>query len=382
MSKEKIINKVAIYAIAHNELPNVDEWITSMNEADYIAVLDTGSTDGTYEKLLEYQKKEPDKFFISQKEIKPWRFDIARNESLKLVPEEANILMCTDLDERLHPGWAEILREKWEPGKHTRCSYKYIWSHLPNGEPGRIFGYNKIHTWDWIWKYPVHELLWNTKTHTELNGWDECLNLFDEITLEHFPADKASRSSYLPLLELREEENPDDMYGLIYLAHEYNYRGLYEKSIEKLNKTLTVFDNKLGPVERASCYLFIGDDYVALHKPADAIHAYLRAIEIDPTYREPYINLAKLYLDLKEYDLAVAYVRKGIEKSYRHYTWLERDKSWTYEPFDILSLAYYYGGDKINSLACAVKALSYAKSDERLKHNVDIILELTDDKLY
>ena len=38
---------------------------------------------------------------VEVKEINPWRFDVARNESLKLVPDDANILVCTDLDEIL-----------------------------------------------------------------------------------------------------------------------------------------------------------------------------------------------------------------------------------------------------------------------------------------
>ena len=45
--------KVAIYAICKNEKQFVDKWFESMLEADYVCVLDTGSTDGTYERLLE-----------------------------------------------------------------------------------------------------------------------------------------------------------------------------------------------------------------------------------------------------------------------------------------------------------------------------------------
>lgn len=39
----------------------------SMLEADYICVLDTGSTDGTYEALLKWQERFPEKIIISQK---------------------------------------------------------------------------------------------------------------------------------------------------------------------------------------------------------------------------------------------------------------------------------------------------------------------------
>ena len=44
-------NKICVYAICKNEMKFIDKWIESMSEADYIVVLDTGSTDGTFEKL-------------------------------------------------------------------------------------------------------------------------------------------------------------------------------------------------------------------------------------------------------------------------------------------------------------------------------------------
>ena len=70
-----------------------------MSEADYIVVLDTGSTDGTYEKLQQDSRVT----IIKQEEIKPWRFDVARNKSIELIPEDADILVCTDFDELFEP---------------------------------------------------------------------------------------------------------------------------------------------------------------------------------------------------------------------------------------------------------------------------------------
>ena len=32
-------------------------------------------------------------------EVKPWRFDVARNISLSHVPDDVDICVCTDLDE-------------------------------------------------------------------------------------------------------------------------------------------------------------------------------------------------------------------------------------------------------------------------------------------
>lgn len=365
------MNKICVYAICKNESKFVDKWVKSMSEADYIVVLDTGSTDDTVEKLKSYNIK------VEIKKINPWRFDVARNESLKLVPDDANILVCTDLDEILEPGWAEPLRLQWVEGKHTRANYKYVWSHLDNGEPGRVFFYNKIHDRNWIWKYPVHELLWNTKTQTEQYNSENALDLFNTITLHHYPDKTKSRKSYLPLLELREQESSNDSYGLIYLSHEYRYQGFYEKSNEKLNKVLDIFGLVINSVEKASCYLFMGDNYVSLNKFEEAICAYLKGIQIEPTYRELYLNLAKVYLDLKEYKLAIYYTRLGLKNSFRHYTWLERDISWTYEPYDILCQAYWYTGEKLKSLACAYTAYKYlfntsCPEAKRLQSNIEV----------
>ena len=365
-------NKICVYAICKNEDQFVDKWVESMKEADSVVVLDTGSTDNTVEHLRSLGVT------VEVKEIKPWRFDIARNEALRLVPDDCNILISTDLDELLEPGWSNILREKWVDGEHVRGIYKYTWSHLANGEEGRVFHYDKIHNRNWIWKYPVHELLADLDNDSE--NYNNSLYLFDDIHLHHYPDQTKSRGSYLPLLELRAEVNKNDWYGLIYLSHEYYYRGFYQKSIDKLQYILDNYSDHYSDVEKASCYLFMADDYAELHNWSKSIDNYINAINVDPTYREPYIGLAHILLDQKQYLLAETYLKMALDKTYRHYTWLERDTSWTYELFDLLCLATYYAGKKRDSILYAIKALSFSPEDERLKNNLKLCLENTEDK--
>lgn len=370
--------KVSIYAICKNELQFVDKWIESMSEADYVVVLDTGSTDGTYEKLLEYVKQNPRKYIVAQKKYNPWRFDTPRNDAMMLCPKDTDVYFSTDLDEWLEPGWYEVLVSKWVKGVSQRGDYTYIWSHMSDGTPGLIFMYNKIHTKEWIWKCPVHEFLYNIYTKSELYNSDIEVLYGNSIILHHYPDMSKSRSNYLPLLELRAKENENDYYGLIYLGHEYNYTGNYEKSNKTLRKVLENY--KPNSIEAASCYLFMGDNYTAIGEYYNAIINYEKAIEIEPTYREPYLNLAKLYIDNNKYEQAIGYIKQGLKDSYRHYTWLERSRSWLDEPYDLLSLAYYYNGNKKESLIYAVKAYSMNRSDERLKNNVEEILKSMEDK--
>ena len=364
-------NKVCVYAITKNEEKFVDRWYESMKEADSIVVLDTGSTDRTVELLEKHGVT------VKTEIIDPWRFDVARNKAMEMVPDDCNILLSTDLDEMLEPGWGDILREKWVEGKHTRACYKYTWSHLPDGSDGRVFRYNKIHNRDWEWRYPVHELLWHKDRQTEDYYDIECLDLWNEMHLHHYPDRTKSRGSYLPLLELRAELYKEDWYGLIYLAHEYYYRGHYDKSIALLNKILVNYADKYNEVEQASCYLFMGDSYRKLCNNAKAKECYSHATAIEPTYREPYLNKATILIHEKKYDEAYDVLTTAIKYSYRHYTWLERDTSWTYEPYDLLTLAAYYSGHKKESIAYAAIALSFCENDKRLKDNLRLCIENT-----
>ena len=97
--------KIYVYAISKNEEKFAKRWYESVKSADGIYVLDTGSTDNTVKILKELGAK------VTTKEIKPWRFDVARNESLKLVPLDADICVCIDIDEVISPNWREKLEE-------------------------------------------------------------------------------------------------------------------------------------------------------------------------------------------------------------------------------------------------------------------------------
>ena len=91
--------KICVYAISKNEEMFVSRWVQSMKEADEIFVLDTGSTDNTVSKLKELGVN------VKVREINPWRFDVARNESLNMIPDDYDICVCTVLDEVFEQGW-------------------------------------------------------------------------------------------------------------------------------------------------------------------------------------------------------------------------------------------------------------------------------------
>lgn len=367
-------NKICVYAICKNESQFVERWAKSMLEADSVVVLDTGSTDDTVEKLKSFG------ITVEQKIINPWRFDVARNESMKLIPDDCNILVCTDLDEIIEPGWANVLRERWIDGTHKRCWYKFVWSHMSDGSDGRVFWNNKIHAKGYEWHYPVHEQLALIPEYEKsLENLTELYIDEDGFKIHHYAVPKDSRKSYLPLLKIRAGENKDDFSGWQYLTHQYYYESQYENCIDCGKKMFENFNDKMCDIERSNIYLFIGYSYKGLKEYDKALESFYNGIESDKTYVENYLEVADLYLSYSEnpkrFDLAYNIIKECYKNTYRHYSWLERDDSFASRPFDLLSLASYYSGKKKESLLYAFMARERNKNDLRLKNNVDLILQ-------
>ncbi len=125
-------HKICIYAIARNEEPFVDRFCDAAAEADYIAVLDTGSTDRTVEKLSDRG------VIVRQTTVEPWRFDVARNLSMLLIPHDTDLCVCVDLDEVLLPGWRAALEKAWtEDATRTEAKARPFCARRSTGQSAR-----------------------------------------------------------------------------------------------------------------------------------------------------------------------------------------------------------------------------------------------------
>ena len=220
--------RVYVYAICKNERAFAARWMQSMREADGVYVLDTGSTDGTPEALTELGAQ------VTCEEITPWRFDTARNRSLELVPADADICVCTDLDEYFTPGWREQVESAWAEGAQ-QLRYPYVWSFNADGSEGTFFYADKMHArqgFEWI--HPVHEVLRYT------GGGEAQRALCQGMRLEHHPDAQKSRAQYLPLLELAVQEAPQEDRSLHYLGREYLFHQRWNDCIAALKRHLAL----------------------------------------------------------------------------------------------------------------------------------------------
>ncbi len=353
--------KVCVYAIAKNESKFVKRWMESMSEADSVYVLDTGSTDDTVEELKKCGVN------VVTKKIEPWRFDVARNESLELVPLDTDICVCTDLDEVFEPGWRKELETQWNDSV-TKARYNYNWSFDSYGNPAVNFYIEKIHKREgYYWTHPVHEVLCCKADY-------ENVITIDTITLNHYPDRTKSRGSYLPLLELSVQESPLDDRNMHYLGREYMYYERWNDCIDTLLKHLQL-PTATWKDERAASMRFIARSYKALKRYEESRMWLDKAIEEAPYLRDAYVERALLEQQLENWNCVEEYCLKALLIPDHQKSYINEPFSWDHTIFDLLSLSYYYQGEYVKSLKYINQALVMSPDNERLLNNKKLIEE-------
>lgn len=352
--------KICVYAISKNESKFVDRWYESMKEADEIYVLDTGSTDDTVEKLKKHNIK------VTTKIIAPWRFDVARNESLKLVPEDADLCVCTDLDEIFDKGWRQKLEQAQN---YNLVKYNYIWSFDKYDKPAVNFYYEKIHSRQgYKWVNPVHEVLSCSLKSPKIIT-------IDDIVLKHYPDSTKSRSSYLPLLELSVKEDPNNDRNYHYLGREYMYYGKYEEAIETLKHHL-LMPNATWKDERSASQRYIARSYFNLKNYDEALTYAIRSIAEAPYLREGYFETGYIYYYLKRYQEAKEYLKLALLIKQNPKSYINDPLCYNGTIEDLLSICQYNLGNYKEAYIYTIKALKYDPENERLQTNKKLIEEL------
>lgn len=350
--------KICVYAISKNEEKFVKRWYESVKEADEIYVLDTGSCDNTASFLKDLG------VHVEIKQIKPWRFDEARNHSLKMVPKDTDICVCLDLDEVIEKGWREKLEAVWKEGT-TRVSYTYNWK-IVDGKPVVSFYLDKIHKRDgYIWTHPVHEVL-------KYEG-EENKILCEDIVVNHYPDNTKSRSSYLPLLEMSVKEDPLDDRNMHYLGREYMYYGRYNDAIKTLKKHLSL-EKATWKDERCASMRFIGRCFLKLGKELESEIWYKKAIKEAPYLKEGYAELGLLYYKLKIFHEARDLFLKSLNINKGYKTYITEQFTTDFYLFDVLSICEYNLGNYKSALMYVDKALEI-KQDKRIINNKKLIIE-------
>ena len=348
--------KFGTYTILKNEMKFIDRFLAWAKECDGIWLLDTGSTDGSYEYLCELAEKAEwkDKLFVEQKIITPWHFGNARTENMKMIPsvEEGgpHMLVQVDLDEIMTNGWKQDFQQAaFEHQDAERLTYLYSWSHDENGNSKRTFVYNKCHHNDprYITRGAVHEWVeWGSSDPCPYQG--AYLVSPTKIYKHHFPDQTKSRGSYLGLLRERVKENPDDLNTYAYLWREETFYGLWEDSL-KTATHLYIKAAKMGekaPDLMTNTAYGIALSYDKCGLSSEAEFFYKKAIEYEPRLKDNYMRYAQFLAYQGRPLEALQQIELSKENSAHLMDWREVDYFWKYwKESQIKADSYCWLGD-------------------------------------
>ena len=360
--------KICVYAICKNESKFVDRWVNALKEADCIVVMDTGSTDNTVELLQKYSPF----VTVKQKIIDPWRFDTARNESMKMIPEDADICVVSDLDQVFRPGWAYELRELYKQGYHE--VYGPIIDYDEENNEEKRFLSKNVHpnNKDWYWERPIHE---GVNYHGE-----EKINtvVSENFVIEHHPDKSKSRGSYLELLEKEYEENDRDLLCAIYYSCELYFHKRIDEALKVMFKSLITCDF----VNTDPSYGYIMHLNIAnLLKEKGEYKAaleYLNKSEVFGIYtRKLYMAFATNYSSLGDHKTAISYIQKAFSIKENVQSWIEEGMYFNGACYDELSMQYYYLENYGLAILFADLALSYDKlpDKDRVHNNLTYFID-------
>ncbi len=360
--------KLCVYAICKNESKFIDRWISSLqNEADCVVVLDTGSTDDSVEKLKKYEPFVTVKQYDYFSEIGYFRFDKARNDSLKLVPSDAEICIVLDLDQVPRKGWSQVIRDRFKEGYSEVAGY--IIDHDDNGNELNKWMSRNVHPNSpfWIWTRVIHEGI-------EYYGKEENKQVFDEnFIIDHYPDNHKDRSLYKELLYYSCKEYPKDPYYGIYLGIELSRRYSADEAVEAFRRCLNECDFTGNNDIHYQCYLnlalFTPDNEEAL----DCIYA---AKELGVETRRLYKILADVYERMEKYDEAIKALEDALTIQSNSNDWRDDAENFNGSIEDRLSLFYYYKKSNfLKSMEYCIRALKIDPNNERLNTNLKFYYE-------
>jgi glycosyltransferase involved in cell wall biosynthesis len=355
-SKHAIKPKICVYAISKNEAHFAQRFCESAKDADLILIADTGSTDGLPEEAAKHGA------VVHHIGVVPWRFDIARNTSLALVPTDMDICISLDIDEVLQPGWREEVERAWKIGVTTRMWYLFDWS------CGIVFNSNKIHSrHGYKWHHPCHEMLRPSFDMEEVYAHTE------KLLIVHMPDSSKSRGSYMDLLKLSVKEDPHCPRNAFYYARELSFYGKWQESIDECHRYLALPDATWNR-ERCYAYRVIGRCYKELGNMREAEKSFHMAALESPDTREPWCELATLCYIEKRWPECFAYAMRALQITIRENVYTADPIVWGYQPHDLAAIAAWNIGLKDIAVREGKLALDLEPNDDRLKLNLQFYM--------
>jgi glycosyltransferase involved in cell wall biosynthesis len=348
--------KIAVYTIALNEAAHAERWANSAIDADYRIVADTGSTDDTVERLTQAGVT------VHRIAVRPWRFDVARNTAMALIPADVDVCCTMDMDEFLEPGWRPKLEATWTP--ETTSVYCRLARQSSLNDPmPKVWPAQKFHArWGYQFKRAVHEALFFVGGH-QVAG--DCPG----ILMRHIPdGGKGTRAQYLPLMELAYKEDPEDSQICFWLGRDYMWANRPEEAIEVFQHYLAL-PSSTWTDERSEAMR-----YLARMQPHKKMFWLDRARVEAPHRRETWLDLAEEFRSRGDWLNLFWACANGIEKTYRTNSYLDDADCWGFRLYDLGAIACWNLNVMDRACEWGKKALELDPGNQRLQGNLDLYL--------
>jgi glycosyltransferase involved in cell wall biosynthesis len=349
--------KVAVYTIALNEAAHVARWAGSAIDADCRVVADTGSTDDTVERLTAAGVT------VHRIAVRPWRFDVARNAAMALIPDDVDVCVTMDMDMFLEPGWRPRLEAAWTPETTALyCRLASYWR-LDDAAPRKVWPVKNFHRrWGYRFRRPIHEALF-------FSGGDEVTCGRDDIVMRHVPEhDKDSRRRYLPMMELAHAEDPDDAQICFWLGRDYMWADEHQKGVELLRRYLAL-PGSTWRDERSEAMRFL-----ARMLPDERMAWLDKARAEAPHRREIWLDLAEEFHGKGDWLNLFWACTNGIEHTHRTGSYLDDPHCWGFRLFDLGAIAAWHLNVMDRAVDWGRRALDLDAGNDRLRNNLDFFV--------
>jgi glycosyltransferase involved in cell wall biosynthesis len=350
--------KVAVYSIALNEGAHAERWANSAVDADYRIVADTGSADGTVDRLIQAGVN------VYRIAIRPWRFDDARNAAMALIPADADVCLTMDMDEYLAPDWRPKLEAVWAPDTTAVWCRKVLKRSVEDTTTLSSFSVKNFHhRCGYRFKRPVHEAL-------SFAGEREVTRDCTDIVICHVQDHgKSTRKQYLPLMELAHKEDPNDSQICFWLGREYMWAGRSDQAVGMFEKYLAL-PSSTWPEERSDAMRFLA----RLNRDDKKMFWLDRARVEAPHRREIWHDLAEELHERGDWANLFWACINGIEKTRRTGSYLDDLHCWGFRLYDLGAIAASRLNVMDRALEWGEKAMDLAPSEQkpRLQNNLDL----------
>jgi glycosyltransferase involved in cell wall biosynthesis len=248
--------KIAVYAICKNEAKHLEGFLENVKDADLVVIADTGSTDGMWGNMYETGPVLHPNLHVHNISVQPWRFDIARNAALALVPADVDVCVSLDLDERLQPGWREGIERAFKQFPDlTRLGVRYQTKGF-----SEFIHNSRVHTRSgFYWKDPCHEAL-----HPWMTDDNEVIS--KSVLILHTPDYEKPRDRLVPLASGVAEE-PWNRRRIFYYGRELILEGKTELGLHYLKQYMALWAKSGEPswweVEQCENYIKLGEGVLA-----------------------------------------------------------------------------------------------------------------------